>query len=193
VAASPATPATASGGQTAPQQTAVAAAPATTADSVSPASPLEMPVTSSSAQPRFVNDLALAQAPLSPGGRLDVEHETSGAGVATNGSARLATRVTPQPALAAFASPTAVSTSLLASTDRAVSRTGLGGAHPTAPDLRTGLAGSAGASGGGGFAPSFFLVLLALVALAQLMYERLRLPSFTWRPVAFVSLQERPG
>jgi hypothetical protein len=38
-----------------------------------------------------------------------------------------------------------------------------------------------------------FLILIALVALTRLLYERLRLPSFCWRPVAFVSLLERPG
>jgi hypothetical protein len=70
-------------------------------------------------------------------------------------------------------------------------------ADQPAPGLHTGLGSSpAGGSGGsgGGFAPIFFLAILtALVGLARLSYERLRLPSFTWRPVAFVSLLERPG
>jgi hypothetical protein len=57
----------------------------------------------------------------------------------------------------------------------------------------TGVAASTGTSSGGGFSPTFFLVLLAALVSARLLYERLRLPDFTWRPVAFVSLQERPG
>jgi hypothetical protein len=58
----------------------------------------------------------------------------------------------------------------------------------------TGLSAAPGGSSGGGFSPSFFLVIvLALAGLARLLCERLRLPSVIWRPVAFVSLLERPG
>jgi hypothetical protein len=53
--------------------------------------------------------------------------------------------------------------------------------------------GAASAAGGGG-SPSFFVTLaIALVAIALLLFERLRLPALIWRPVAFVSLHERPG
>jgi hypothetical protein len=66
--------------------------------------------------------------------------------------------------------------------------------HPPSKGL-TGFAASSGsASSGGGFSPSLFLVLLiALAALACLLSELLRLPSTIWRPIVFVSLQERPG
>jgi hypothetical protein len=63
-----------------------------------------------------------------------------------------------------------------------------------APGVQTGLSGAPGGSSGGGFSPSFFLAtLLALAGLARPLCERLRLPSVAWRPVAFVSLLERPG
>jgi len=56
-------------------------------------------------------------------------------------------------------------------------------------DLSASAAGSS--SGGGGASPGLFLALFALTCLAWL-YERLLLPSVAWRPVAFVSLLERP-
>src|SRR5439155_6475854 len=80
-----------------------------------------------------------------------------------------------------------------AAADHGNAGTGVADSQLPVPDLGTGLGASSGGSGGG-FSPTFFLVLLsALVCLARLLYERLRLPSFSWRPVAFVSLLERPG
>jgi hypothetical protein len=58
----------------------------------------------------------------------------------------------------------------------------------------TGGSAAPGGSSGSGFAPSFFLaILFTLPGLGHLLSERLRLPSVVWRPVAFVSLLERPG
>jgi hypothetical protein len=68
-------------------------------------------------------------------------------------------------------------------------------ARQPAPGSRSGFSLAPGSSsGGGGFSPSFFLaIILALAGLAHLLCERLRLPTVVWRPVAFVSLLERPG
>jgi hypothetical protein len=58
----------------------------------------------------------------------------------------------------------------------------------------TGRSAAPGGSSGSGFSPSFFLaILFTLPGLGHLLSERLRLPSVVWRPVAFVSLLERPG
>jgi hypothetical protein len=69
----------------------------------------------------------------------------------------------------------------------------LAGVERSQPDPRVGLAASSGGAGGGGFSPLFFLVLLSALVLARMLYERMRLPSFCWRPAVFLSLQERPG
>jgi hypothetical protein len=115
--------------------------------------------------------------------------------VANDGRPPVAPADTAQSAIAALMPATApIDASLLASAGHANADTGPADAARPTPDLSTGLAGSSGGSGGGGFSPSFFLALLvALVGLARLQYERLRLPSFTWRPAVFVSLLERPG
>jgi hypothetical protein len=88
-----------------------------------------------------------------------------------------------------------VDASLLTSLTDGSSSTGLAAdARRLAAGLGTPLAGSpAGSGGGGGFSPFFIGLLIALASIARPLYERLRLPSFSWRPAVFVSLLERPG
>jgi hypothetical protein len=98
----------------------------------------------------------------------------------------------PQAAAILSRAPSAPTSGAAESRQRGHAAPALAQAPQRAPGSRTELSASAGSSSGGGSSPSLFLALLALTCLVWL-YERVRLPSVAYRPVAFVSLLERPG
>jgi hypothetical protein len=68
------------------------------------------------------------------------------------------------------------------------------GAEPNTRGATGGLTTSApGPSGGGGFSLSLFILLAFIGVAASRLRERLLSAPAQWRPVAFVSLLERPG
>jgi hypothetical protein len=65
-------------------------------------------------------------------------------------------------------------------------------APPGSPDSPK-SPGAGGSSSGGGFSLILLALLVSFGGLAALFFQRLTLAPAPWRPVAFVSLLERPG
>jgi hypothetical protein len=181
--------------QTAPTQTGSVTGPARETTSVSAAPAEPMPATRDPEAPLLQKVAPLPSFSFPAAPQLATAIVPAPAGAAARHPLLTAPAM---PALSFVPSTPAAATPLDAlrfapAADRVHAAIPLAGVERSQPDPRVGLDASSGGAGGGGFSPLFFLALLSALVLARMLYERMRLPSFCWRPAVFLSLQERPG